>query len=53
MKRTYYAGKRKTLVVAGRVFILEEKFDKTKYMVIFQDHNIGRSHSINVDNNSF
>jgi len=43
----------KSLLMAGRNFVLEENANKTKYMVIFRDHNAGRIHSIEVDNNSF
>jgi len=41
------------LVVAGQVIGLEVNADKTKYMVLSQDQNAGRGHSINIDNSSF
>jgi len=41
------------LVVASKEIGLEVNFDKTKYMVMSQDQNAGRSHNIKTDNNSF
>ena len=41
------------LTVAGRAIGVEEKADKTKYMVIFRDQNAGRICSIKIDSSSF
>jgi hypothetical protein len=38
------------LVVANKKTGLEVNVDKTKYMVISRDQNVGRSHSIKIDN---
>jgi len=27
--------------------------DKTKYMIMFQDQNVGRNHNVEIDNSSF
>ena len=43
----------KALVVASKETQLEVNADKTKYMVIFQDQNSGRSHNIKTDKSSF
>jgi hypothetical protein len=34
-------------------FVLEVNADKTKYMVMSRDQNVGRNHSIKVDNSRF
>jgi hypothetical protein len=34
-------------------FGLEVNADKTKYVVLLRDQNVGRSHSIKTDNSSF
>jgi len=41
------------LVVASKENGLEVNADKTKYMVMSQDQNAGRSHSMKMDNSSF
>jgi len=41
------------LVAAIKEILLEVNADKTKYMVMSQDENAGRSHNIKIDNNSF
>jgi len=41
------------LVVDSKETGLEVNADKTKYMVISRDQNAGRSHNIQIDNNSF
>jgi hypothetical protein len=41
------------LVVASKEIGLEVNVDKTKYVVMSQDQNAGRSHSIKNDNSSF
>jgi len=41
------------LVVASKEIGLEVNSDKTKYMVMSQDQNVGQSHSIKIDNSSF
>jgi hypothetical protein len=41
------------LVVASKTIGLDENADKTRYMVMFQDQNAGRGHSIKTDNSSF
>jgi hypothetical protein len=41
------------LVVVSKENGLEEIADKTKYVVMFRDQDERRSHSVNVDNNSF
>jgi len=41
------------LAVAGRKIGIEVNADKTKYMVMSQDQNAGRSHSIKTDNSFF
>jgi len=43
----------KALVVAGMEIELEVNADKTKYMVMYPDQNVGRSHNIKTDNCSF
>jgi hypothetical protein len=45
--------KQKFLVVASKETGLEVNADKTKYMVISQDHNARRSHNIMFDISSF
>jgi hypothetical protein len=45
--------KAEALVVAGKEMGLEVNTDKTKYMVMSQDQNAGRSHSMKNDNGSF
>jgi hypothetical protein len=41
------------LVVAGKEVGLELNADKTKYMVMSRDQNVGRSHSIKTNNDFF
>ena len=41
------------LVVAGEEIGLEVNADKTKYMIMSLDHNVGRSHGIKNDKSSF
>jgi len=41
------------LVVASKEIGLEVNADKTEHMVMSQDRNAGRSHSMNVDNRTF
>jgi len=41
------------LVVASKEIGLEVNADKTKYMVTSRYLNTGRSHNVNIDNNSF
>ena len=41
------------LVVASKEDGLEVNADKTKYMVMYWNHNAGRSHNIKIDNSSF
>ena len=41
------------LIVASNEIALEVNADKTKYMVISGDRNVGRSYSMKVDNSSF
>jgi len=41
------------LVVATKENGLEVKADKTKYMIMSQDQNTGRSYSMRIDNSSF
>jgi len=41
------------LVVASKETGLEVIVDKTKYMVMSQDQNVGRSHNIKTDKQSF
>ena len=41
------------LAVASTETGLEVNTDKTKYMVMSRDHDVGRSHSIKNDNSSF
>jgi len=40
------------LVIVSKEIGLEVNADMTKYMVITQDQDAGRSHSINIDNTS-
>ena len=40
------------LVVATKEIGLEINADKTKYMIMYQDQNAGRSHSVKIDNSS-
>jgi hypothetical protein len=40
------------LVVAGKEIGLEVNADKTKYMIMSRDQNVGRSHSVKIDNSS-
>jgi len=44
---------KEVLVVASKEIGLEVNADTTKYMVMSQDKNAGRSHCINIDNRSF
>jgi len=46
-------GKPDALVVASKEIGLEVNADKTKYMVMYWDHNAGRRHSIKIDSSSF
>jgi hypothetical protein len=41
------------LVAATKEIGLEVNADKHKYMIMSQDHNAGRCHSIKIDNSSF
>ena len=41
------------LVVDDKENALEVNADKTKYMVMSRDQNVGRSHSMKTDNSSF
>jgi len=41
------------LVAAAREIGLEVNADKTKYMVMSQEHNAGRIHSVRIDNSTF
>ena len=41
------------LVVASKEIGLEVNANKTKYMVMSRDENVGRRHSIQIDNRSF
>jgi hypothetical protein len=41
------------LVVASKEIRLEVNADETKYMVMSQDQNAGRSHNMKIDNSSF
>ena len=41
------------LVPATREIGLEVSADKTKYMVMSQDQNAGRNHSVRIDNSTF
>jgi hypothetical protein len=40
------------LVVATKEIGLEVNADKTKYMVMARDQNVGRSHNMKIDNSS-
>jgi hypothetical protein len=44
---------KEALVVASKEIGLEVNVDKTKYMIMSRDQNVGRSHYINIDNSSF
>ena len=41
------------LVIANKEIGMEVRTDKTKYMVMTQDQNAGRSHNIKIDSSSF
>ena len=41
------------MVVGSKEIVLEVTADKTKYMVMSQDHNAGQSHNIKTDSSSF
>ena len=41
------------LVAATREIGLEVNADKTKYMVVSRDQNVGRIHSVRIDNSTF
>jgi len=41
------------MVVAGKEIGLDVNADKTKYMVMSREQNVGRSHNIKIDNSSF
>ena len=43
----------KALLVSIKEICLEVNADKTKYMVMSRDHDVGRSHSMTIDNSSF
>jgi hypothetical protein len=42
-----------TLVVVSKEIGLKVNADKTKYMIMSRDQNVGRSHSIKIDNSTF
>jgi hypothetical protein len=42
-----------SLLMAIKDIVLEVNADKTTYMIMCRDQNIGRSHSMKNDNNSF
>jgi len=44
---------REALVVDGKEIGLEVNADKTKYMVMSRDQNVGRSYSMKMDNSFF
>jgi len=50
-----HAVKKKTeaLLVASKEIGLKVSADKTKYMVMSRDQNVGRSHNMKTDNSSF
>ena len=45
--------KAEALIVASKWNGIEANAGKTHYMVMSRDQNVGRSHSINIDNRSF
>ena len=51
-KRTYYK-KTQGVVVGSKEIGLEVNSDETKYIVMSRDQNVGRSHNVKIDNNSF
>jgi hypothetical protein len=51
-KRTYWRENREYLLVASKKIFLEVNADKTKYMVMSQDQNAGRSQYIQIDDSS-
>jgi hypothetical protein len=44
---------RETLVVASKEIGLEVNAEKTKYMIMSRDQNVGQNHNIKIDNKSF
>jgi hypothetical protein len=46
-------GNREALVVASKENGLQVNADKTKYMVMSREQNVGRNHNIKTDNCSF
>ena len=46
-------GKTEYLVVASKEIGLEVNADKSEYMVMSQDQNVGWGHHIKIDNSSF
>jgi hypothetical protein len=54
VRRVHIIKKNKeALVVTSKEMSLEINVDKIKYMVMSQDQNAGRSHSMKTDNSSF
>jgi hypothetical protein len=52
-KRTYYKEKRRNFSSYNQGDWTRRKVYKSKYMVMSQDQNAGRSYSIKIDNSSF
>ena len=53
MEGAYYEETQGNFIVVSKEKGLEVNADKTKYMVMSGDHNIGRSHNIKTDNTFF
>ena len=55
MGRSVHSVRKNTeaLVIASKEIDLEVNADKTKYMVMSEDQNAGRSHDIKIDNSCF
>jgi hypothetical protein len=52
IKRTYCKGKCRSSIVATKETGVKVNADKTKYMVMSRDRNVGRYYIVKIDNSS-